>query len=187
GLQFNTIAPLHGPILKGDLAPYWLLYDKWSRYEPETQGVLIAYASIYGGTAHAARTLATMLKNRFDGEVVLLDLSRHDVSYAVAEAFRLSHIVLASVTYDGDLFPPMHNFIHHLQRKNLRDRTIGIIENGSWAPAAARIMTAALATTKNMTILSPTVTLHSRLHQADMPTLETLAANILDTLSSPKQ
>lgn len=186
-LQFNTIAPLHGPVLTGDLAPYWLLYDKWSRYEPETQGVLIAYASIYGGTAHAARTLATMLKNRFDGEVVLLDLSRHDVSYAVAEAFRLSHIVLASVTYDGDLFPPMHDFIHHLQRKNLRDRTIGLIENGSWAPAAARIMTAALATTKNMTILSPTVTLHSRLHQSDMQTLETLADNIIDSLPTHKQ
>ncbi len=182
-LSFSTIAPLHGPALRGDLTPYWQLYDHWSRYQPETQGVLIAYASVYGGTAQAARHLATILESRYDGEVVLLDLSRHHISYAIAEAFRLSHIVLASITYDGDLFPAMHDFLHHLQRKNLRDRTIGLIENGSWAPAAARLMTAALATTSNMTILSPTVTLRSRLDATACQTLETLADNLLATLS----
>lgn len=181
-LRFDTILPLHGPALHGDLAPYWQLYDRWSQYQPETQGILIAYASIYGGTAQAARQLAAILRSKFDGEVQLLDLSRHHISYAIAEAFRLSHIVLASVTYDGDLFPAMHDFLHHIQRKNLRNRTIGLIENGSWAPAAARLMTAALATTSDMTILTPTVTLHSRLHQSDLPTLQALADNLLATM-----
>ena len=105
GRPFDIIAPLHGPVLKNNLEHYWMLYDKWSRYEPETRGVLVAYASIYGGTADAARRLAAMLRDRHAGEVVLFDLCRHDLSYAVAEAFRLSRLALCSVTCDGALFP----------------------------------------------------------------------------------
>ena len=172
---FSTIAPLHGPVLKDNLAHYWNLYDKWSRYVPETEGVLVAYASIYGGTAEAARRLADMLRTRGAGDVVLLDLSRHDVSYAVAEAFRLSRIALCSVTYDGALFPAMQNFIHHIAAKNLNGRKVGIIENGSWAPMAGKLIEKALSEMKNMTVVAPTVTLRSRLHTADLPALEALA------------
>jgi len=179
---FDTIAPLHGPVLTDNLAHYWQLYDRWSTCRPEKQGILIAYASVYGGTAWAARYLATILRERFDGEVVLFDLCRHDISYAVAEAFRLSHMVLASVTYDGGLFPAMHCFLHHIQRKNLSDRTVGLIENGSWTPVAARLMTSTLDTMKSIDIISPVVTLRSRLHDADIPTLHTFAANLLATM-----
>lgn len=175
GQPFSTIAPLHGPVLKDNLAHYWNLYDKWSRYEPETEGVLVAYASIYGGTAEAGRRLADMLRTRGAGDVVLIDLCRHDVSYAVAEAFRLSRIALCSVTYDGALFPAMQNFIHHLAAKNLNGRKVGIIENGSWAPMAGKLIEKALSEMKNMTVVAPTVTLRSRLHTADQPALEALA------------
>ena len=174
-LKFSVIAPLHGPVLKGDLAHYWTLYDKWSRYEPETKGVLVAYASIYGGTAEAARRMATMLREEGAGEVVLFDLTRHDVSYAVAEAFRLSHMVLCSVTYDGALFPAMHVFLDHLARKSFRNRTVGLIENGSWAPVAGKLMCDMLSGMKGMTVLDPVVTLRSRLHNSDLPVMRQLA------------
>lgn len=174
-LTFHTVAPLHGPVLTDNLAHYWTLYDKWSRYEPETRGVLVAYASIHGGTADAARRLASMLRRRGAGEVVLLDLCRHHASYAVAEAFRLSSLALCSVTYDGELFPPMYDFIHHLAAKRLRNRRVGLIENGSWAPVAARLMTEMLSKMTGIEILSPTVTLRSRMHSADLPALTALA------------
>ncbi len=118
--RFTTICPLHGPVLTDNLAHYWRLYDKWSRWEPETEGVLVAYASIYGGTAEAARRLGAMLEEEVAGEVVLMDLCRHDVSEAMAEAFRLSRLALCSVTYDAGLFPAMHEFLHHLKSKNFR-------------------------------------------------------------------
>lgn len=114
-LQFGIIAPLHGPVLNGNLDRYCTLYNKWSRYEPECDGTLVAYASIYGGTAEAAARLAMELEKHNTGEVTLMDLCRHDVSYAVAEAFRLSRIALCSVTYDGAMFPAMHTFLHHLE------------------------------------------------------------------------
>lgn len=179
GLDFSTIAPLHGPVLTENLEYYWNLYDKWSRYEPETRGVLVAYASIYGGTAEAARRLAAMLEQEGAGEVVVFDLCRHDVSYAVAEAFRLSGMALCSVTYDGGLFPAMQSFLHHLESKKLCNRTVALVENGSWAPAAARIMTTELATMKNMSIVEPVITLNSRLHSADLPAMRTLAARLV--------
>ena len=181
GLKFHIVAPLHGPVLKENLAHYWMLYDKWSRYEPETRGVLVAYASIYGGTAEAARRLASMLREQGAGEVVLFDLTRHDVSYAVAEAFRLSHMVLCSVTYDGGVFPAMHSFIDHLASKSLRNRVVGIMENGSWAPVAGRLMCDAVSRMKGMTVLEPMVTLHSRLHPADMPAMVELSRAICET------
>lgn len=182
GLKFGVVAPLHGPVLRENLAHYWQLYDRWSRYEPETRGVMVAYASVYGGTAEAARRLAAMLENEGAGDVVLFDLCRHDVSYAVSEAFHLSHIVLCSVTYDGDIFPAMHDFLYHLQRKNLGGRTFGFIENGSWAPVAARIMTEMVSKLKATRIVAPTVTLRSRLHHDDIPTLQALARELVSTL-----
>ncbi len=175
---FATIAPLHGPVLTGDLTHYLHLYDLWSRYEPESDGVLVAYASVYGGTAGAARLLASELYANGAPEVVLIDLSRHDVSYAVAEAFRLGRMALCSVTYDGGLFPAMHSFLHHIKCKNLRCRRIVLVENGSWAPVAARLMAEALATMKDMTVVSNPLTLHSRLHPGDMASIRALAAEL---------
>lgn len=175
GRPFSTIAPLHGPALRDNLAHYWMLYDKWSRYEPEVRGVLVAYASIYGGTAAAARRLAYMLEREGAGEVVLLDLCRHHVSYAVAEAFRLSKLALCSVTYDSGLMPAMRDFLHHIESKKLCGRTVGLLENGTWAPAAGRIMAESLAKMKDMTVVEPKVTIRSRLHCADVDALRALA------------
>lgn len=178
-IEIKTICPLHGPVLTENIAAYVALYDKWSRYEPETRGVLVAYASIYGGTAQAAHTLAHYLEEEGAGEVVLVDLARCDVSYAVAEAFRLSAMVLCSVSYDGDLFPPMHNFIHHLKLKNFGNRKVGLIENGSWAPIAARLMRDELASMKNMAVIEPVVTIRSRLRHENDETLHRLARNMM--------
>jgi hypothetical protein len=175
GLKFSTIASLHGPLLDGDLARYWTLYDKWSRYEPECRGTLVAYASIYGGTAEAARRLAMELEKRDAGEVVLMDLCRHDVSYAVAEAFRLSRLALCSVTYDASLFPAMHNFLHHLEMKNFRNRPFALIENGSWAPVAGKLMCDTLGRMKGMTQVAPVLTIRSRMHPGDLCGISALA------------
>lgn len=176
GRNFSMIAPLHGPVLSDNLAHYWKLYNRWNRYEPECRGVLVAYASVYGGTAEAARRLASMLKTEGAGEVVLLDLCRHDVSYAVAEAFRLSHMALCSITYDGLLFPAMHDFLYHIECKKLCGRTVGLVENGSWAPVAARLMRDSLTRMKDMTVLEPAVTIRGRLHNDDSASLRQLAA-----------
>ncbi len=178
-LEFDCVAPLHGPVLRENLAHYWKLYDKWSRYEPETTGVLVAYASIYGGTAEAARRVASELQTAGVEEVVLMDLRRHEVSYAVAEAFRLSHMVLCSVTYDGSLFPAMHNFLHHLEMKKLAHRRVALVENGSWAPVAGRLMAAELAKLKDVTVVAPTLTINSRLHHDDMPAVKALAESLM--------
>lgn len=175
GLKFSIIASLHGPLLDGDLARYWTLYDKWSRYEPECRGTLVAYASIYGGTAEAARRLAMELEKRDAGEVVLMDLCRHDVSYAVAEAFRLSRLALCSVTYDASLFPAMHNFLHHLEMKSFRNRPFALIENGSWAPVAGKLMCDTLGRMKGMTQVAPVLTIRSRMHPADLCGISALA------------
>lgn len=175
GLKFSTIASLHGPLLDGDLARYWTLYDKWSRYEPECRGTLVAYASIYGGTAEAARRVAMELEKRDAGEVVLMDLCRHDVSYAVAEAFRLSRLALCSVTYDASLFPAMHNFLHHLEMKNFRNRPFALIENGSWAPVAGKLMCDTLGRMKGMTQVAPVLTIRSRMHPGDLCGISALA------------
>lgn len=175
----TTIAPLHGPMLSGDLSHYVDLYEKWSRYQPELEGTLVAYASIYGGTAEAARRLGAML--RPGGPVVMFDLCRHDLSYAVAQAFRLSRIVLACSTYDGGLFPSMQTFLHHLAGKHLANRKVAIIENGAWAPMAAKLITDHLSHMRNMTIVAPTLTLHGRLHQSDLPTLQSLAQALLQS------
>lgn len=170
----SIIAPLHGPVLRGNLAPYLRLYDKWSRYEPECRGVLVAYASIYGGTAEAACRLAEMLRRRDCGEVVVMDLSLTDQAEAVAQAFRLSSMVVAAPTYDASLYPAMYDFLHHLSLKNYRNRRVGLIENGSWAPIAAKLMRDMLQF-PGVEIVETAVTIRSRMTDATVQELERLA------------
>lgn len=177
-LDVKTIAPLHGPVLTGDLTPYLSLYDTWSRYEPETPGVLVAYASIYGGTAVAAERLATLLRQR-GAEVVTRDLCRTHVSYALEDAFRYAAVCVCASTYDGGVFPVMHTFLHHLQSKNYQKRRFGIVENGSWAPMAGKVMRGMIEQLPCCEIVEPVVSLRSRLHDSDMPALEALADALL--------
>lgn len=173
-LSISIIAPLHGSVLRGNLAPYLQLYDTWSRYEPECRGVLVAYASIYGGTAEAACRLAEMLRERDCGDVVVMDLSLTDQAEAVAQAFRLSAMVVAAPTYDASLYPAMYDFLHHLAIKNYRNRRVGLIENGSWAPVAARQMRDMLQL-PGVEIVEPTVTIRSRATAETMAELGKLA------------
>ena len=174
-LDVKYISPLHGPVLSGELDYYIGLYDTWSRYEAECKGVFVAYASIYGGTATAAKQVAEMLRARGVERVVIADLCRDDMAEAVEDAFRMSHMVLAAASYDGDLFPPMHTFLHHLQMKGFCRRRVGIIENGSWAPCAGRIMRTMLERMKDVDIVEPMVTIRSTLKSGDFPKLEALA------------
>ena len=178
-LDIRTICPLHGPVLSGDLTPYLSLYDTWSRYEPESEGVLVAYASIHGGTAAAAREFAEMLRARGTEKVVLSDLSRSDMAEVIEDAFRYPRLVLAASSYDAGVFPVMHDFLHHLQIKNYQKRRIGLIENGSWAPCAARAMRTLIEPMKEITLVEPTVTIRSRMKQTDIPAMEALADAIL--------
>lgn len=178
-LDIDAIYPLHGPILTENLEYYIDLYDCWSKYEAECDGVLIAYASIYGGTAATANKLAEMLKLQGATNVILTDLCRDDQSEAVANAFRMRTVVLAAASYDGDVLPTMHDFLHHLQMKGFRSRRIGIIENGSWAPSAARAIKAMLEPMKELEIIEPVVTIRSRMKQCDIPIIANLAEAIL--------
>lgn len=178
GLDISDIAPLHGPVLTGNLSRYVGLYDTWSTYRPEERGVLVAYASVYGGTRECALEFADMLRSQGAGTVVTFDLCRQDQSEAVAQAFRLSALVLASVTYDASLFPAMAEFLHHLRMKNYRNRTVGFIENGSWAPIAAKLMKDAVADLTGISAVEPVVTIRSRMHSADRDAMSNLAAAI---------
>ena len=173
-LPIKRICPLHGPIIDSDFGHYISLYDKWSRYEPETEGVLIAYASMHGGTEAAALKLSEMLREK-GVETVEFDLCRCDLSAVLAEAFRYPKIVLAAASYDNYIFTPMYNFIHLLQIKGLCDRKVGLIENGSWAPCAGRLMKEMLGQMKNMEVVEPTVTIRSRIHSSDIDKLAELA------------
>ena len=173
-LPIKRICPLHGPIIDSDFGHYISLYDKWSRYEPETEGVLIAYASMHGGTEAAALKLSEMLREK-GVETVVFDLCRCDLSAVLAEAFRYPKIVLAAASYDNNIFTPIYNFIHLLQIKGLCDRKVGLIENGSWAPCAGRLMKEMLGQMKNMEVVEPTVTIRSRIHSSDIEKLAELA------------
>ena len=178
-LDIAIICPTHGPVLTENLGYYIGLYDKWSKYEPETEGVLVAYASIHGNTAEVARKFADMLRAKGAENVVVRDLSRCDMSEAVEDAFRYSRMVVAAASYDADVFPPMHDFLHHLAIKNFSKRRIGIIENGSWAPSAGKAMRAIIDTFKNVTVADTMVTIVSALKPADIPALERLADEVL--------
>ena len=178
-LDIECICPLHGPILKENLGYYIGLYDTWSKYDVETEGVFIAYASIHGGTAVAAQKLADMLRAKGAPKVSVADLSRDDMAEAVEDAFRMGRLIVAAPSYDGNVFPPMHDFLHHLQLKNYQKRRVGIIENGSWAPCSGRIMKGMLEQMKDIDIVEPVVTIRSRMKQTDLPAFEALADAIL--------
>lgn len=174
-LDIKTICPLHGPVLSDNLGYYLDLYNTWSSYQPESKGVFIAYASIHGNTAYAAEQFAEILRNKGVDNVVITDLSRCDIAEAVEDAFRYDRMVLAAASYDAGVFPIMQDFLHHLQAKAFQNRTVGLIENGSWAPTAAKTMRNILETMKNITIVEPVVTIKSVLKETDIPALDQLA------------
>ena len=174
GLDIETICSLHGPILhKEQLADVLAAYDTWSAYRPETDGILVAYTSIYGHTADAAEQLAEELRTKGQ-QVVVMDLARCDMAEAVAQAFRFSKLVLATPTYNGDVFPFTKTFIEHLTERNYQNRTVALMENGSWAPTAARVMRKMFEASKNLTILDETVTVKGSLDDASTAQLHAL-------------
>ena len=178
-LDVATICPLHGPILTENLGYYIDLYNTWSKYEVETDGVFIAYASIHGGTAEAARKMADLLRTKGAAKVSVADLSRDDMAEAVEDAFRVGRLIVAAASYDADVFPPMHDFLHHLRIKGYRNRRVGIIENGSWAPCAGKVMRTMLEDMRDIEIVEPMVTIRSRMKRTDLPAMEALADAIL--------
>ena len=179
-LDIQAICPLHGPVLTGEAMKEAIrLYDIWSRYEPESEGVLVAYASIHGGTAAAAERLAELLREKGAPKVVVSDLSRSDLAEVIEDAFRYPKVVCCAASYDAGVFPPMHDFLYHLQIKNYQKRTFGIVENGSWAPTAGRVMREMIEAMKDCTIVEPQVTIRSRMKPADEEQLALLAESIL--------
>ena len=177
-LDIKMICPLHGPVLKENLGYYLDKYCVWSSYQPEDKGVFIAYASIYGNTKEAAEKLAEILKQKGLKNIEITDLARDDMAEAIENAFRYNTMVLAASTYNMGVFPPMEQFLHHLQGKNYQKRKIGIIENGSWAPAAATKMKEILETMKDISIYNPIITIQSKMKDTTMEQMENLAQNI---------
>ena len=178
-LDIAMICPLHGPILKEDLGFYIGKYDIWSKYEPEDEGVFIAYASIHGNTAKAAKKLAEILKEKGAKRVVVADLSRDDMAEAVEDAFRHDKLVVAASTYDGGLFPCMEDFLLHLKAKSYQKRTVALMENGSWAPQAGRKMREILENMKNIEIVEPMVTIKSTMKADTIAKMEELAEKLI--------
>jgi len=164
-LDIQMICPLHGPVLAENISYYIGLYDTWSRYEAEEEGIVLAYTSIYGNTLTAVKLLEQQLREKGASKIVLYDLARCDMAEAVADAFRYSKLVLATTTYNGSIFPFMREFIEHLLERNYSNRTVGLIENGSWAPMAARIMRGMLEKSKNLTFTETTVKILSALNE----------------------
>ncbi len=175
GLDISIICPLHGPVLKENLEYYIGKYDVWSSYKPEDSGVLIAYASIHGNTAKAAKECAEILKNKGVEKLEVFDLSRDDMAEAIEAAFRYDRMVLASATYDGGLFPVMEDFLAHLKSKNFQKRKVALIENGSWAPTAAKKMEEMLGGMKNIEICEKKVSIKSVMKADDKVAIEELA------------
>ena len=174
-LDISIICPLHGPILTENLGHYLNLYDIWSSYEVESEGIVVAYTSVYGNTKTAVELLVQKLQVKGCPKVVVHDLARTDMAQAVADAFRYGKLVLATTTYNADIFPFMKEFIHHLTERNFQNRTIGLIENGSWAPLAAKVMRNMLAGSKNLTFTDTTVRIQSALNEESTAQVETLA------------
>ena len=180
-IDIQAICPLHGPVLKGEaLAEAVRLYDIWSKYEPESEGILIAYASIHGGTAAAAEKLGEILRKKGAKKVVVSDLSRSDMAEVIEDAFRYPTVVVAASSYDAGVFPVMHDFLYHLQIKNYQKRQFAIIENGSWAPTAGRTMRTMIEALKDCEIVEPMVTIRSRMKAGDEALLEQLADSLLN-------
>lgn len=174
-LDIAVICPLHGPVLKENLGYYINLYDIWSSYRPEDKGVLIAYTSVYGHTKEAVELLAEKLERLGCEKVTVTDLAREDMAEAVEDAFRHDRLVLATTTYNGDIFPFMREFIHHLTERNFQNRTVALIENGSWAPQAAKVMAKLLEESKDLTMLEPTVKIQSALNDTSREQINALA------------
>ena len=178
-IDIDMICPLHGPVLKEDLSQYICAYQTWSQYLPEESVILLAYASIHGYTKDVVMYLADLLKKQGEN-IELVDLCREDVSYAVAKAFKYDRMILASSTYDGSMFCPMETFLHHLKSKNFQKRTIGLIENGSWAPMANKAMKSLLETMKDIEIVEPTITVRSSLSEENKKELEELVKTMVE-------
>lgn len=176
-LDIKMICPLHGPVLTGDLSHYTGLYDTWSSYGVESDGVCIAYTSVYGNTKKAAELLAKKLEER-GCKAAISDLARCDMAEAVEDAFRYGKLVLATTTYNADIFPFMKQFIDHLTERNYQNRTIGFIENGTWAPAAAKIMKAMFEKSKNINYIDTTVTLRSAMTEENAEAIERMAEEL---------
>ena len=178
-LDIKMICPLHGPILKENLSYYINKYDIWSKYEPEDDGVFIAYASIHGNTAKAAKKLAEILQEKGAKKVVVSDLSREDMAECIEDSFRYDKIIVAASSYNAGVFPPMEQFLRLIKEKNYQNRKIGIIENGTWAPSAAKTMLEIISNMKDIKIVEPKVTIKTTLKEDSIKQLENLAENIL--------
>lgn len=178
GLDIQIICPTHGPVLKENLGHYIKKYDLWSSYTPESEGIVIAYTSVYGNTKKAVELFAEKLRQKGCPKVVIHDLARTDMAEAVEDAFRYNKLVLATTTYNAEIFPFMREFITHLTERNFQNRTVALIENGSWAPMAARVMKGMLEKSKKLTLQEPTVTIRSALNAESGEKLETLATNL---------
>lgn len=178
-LDIEIICPLHGPILNENLEYYINLYDIWSSYKPEADGVFVAYASIHGNTAQAAEKMKEILLAKGCPKVAIADLSRDDIAECIEDAFKYGKMVLFAASYDGGAFAPMETFLHHLKSKAFQNRKVALAENGSWAPCANKAMKAVLETMKNITICEKTVTIKSVMKSNDIPALEELAEEIL--------
>ena len=180
-LDIQTIAPLHGPVLRGNaIADAVRLYDTWSKYEAETEGVFVAYASIHGGTRKVAEKVVEMLKAAGCPKVAVSDLTRDDLAEAIEDAFRYPTLVLLAASYDAGVFPPMHDFLYHLQIKGFQRRRFALVENGSWAPSAGKVMKEMIAQMKDCEVLEPMVTIRSRMKQSDLPALEALVKAVIN-------
>ena len=177
-LDISIICPLHGPVLTENLGYYVNLYDIWSSYRPESEGVLIAYTSVYGHTKEAVELLAQELEALGCPKVEVSDLARCDMAEAVEDAFRYDRLVLATTTYNGDIFPFMKEFIHHLTERTYRNRTVGMIENGSWAPMAAKVMTKMLESSKDLKFTDTTVRIFSALNEENRAQIKALAKEL---------
>lgn len=179
GLDIQMICPLHGPVLKEDLGCYIEKYQTWSSYEAEEEGILIAYASIHGNTKRAAEQMKGILEEKGAKKVRIIDLAREDVSYAVSDAFRYSKMILACATYDAGIFPCMEDFLNHLKAKNYQKRTVALMENGTWAPTAARIMRGMMEELKDIEIVEPIVTIRSTVKPETVVVMEELADKLV--------
>ena len=179
GLEIETICPLHGPILTDTIPEVFKLYNTWSAYEPEDEGVFIACASIHGNTAEAARRMKEILEAKGCPRVAIADLSRDDIAECVEDSFRHSHLLCMASSYDGGVFAPMADYIHHLKSKAFQNRKVSFVENGSWAPTAAKTMKAEFEQMKNITFVGDTVTIKTRVRDTDISALEKLADDIL--------
>lgn len=179
-LDIEKICPLHGPVLTENLGYYIGLYDTWSKYEPEDEGVLVAYASIHGNTAKTAEKIGDLLKNAGVKKVVVSDIARTDMAEVIEDAFRYDRMVLCAASYDGGVFPCMQDFLNHLQAKAYQNRKVALVENGTWAPSAAKVMKGMLESMKNITILEPVVTIRSAMKESDMDAIDALVKSVAE-------